>query len=108
MISDPFDADKCQVTKHLLETYIRMMELEDSTDANIFLSEAKWSVIALYKTHFMQGFSYGKEASPASTDMTTISCPPILPLSMSRYPRDIIAQFGAVMGYKAAVGALLQ
>lgn len=112
-------------TRLLFEMYLNKMaeEIKDlNGDTNMdrllnYMSNQFFSVnqsrpdpsliSGFFRKNYSMGFRYGMEESGKPFDLDNAEIerlPENLPLSLSVYPRDIIEQYAAVLGYMTATG----
>lgn len=113
LLSSHSDNASKATTKHLFSTYLQMLSDDaaknggDAYDRGLFVSVDQHGITNLFREHYKIGITHGLSETSASDTICNFDVtylPHNLPLDAENYPRDIIEQFGAVMGYLAVIG----
>lgn len=114
LLSAPEVRNNRSVTACLFSTYLQMLyERRDSSSEghlykqNLFLNKGAFDIDKLFKENYTAGVKHGLDELGKPDEIKGIDLnylPPAMPLNLGEYPREIVEQFAAVMGYMTAIG----
>lgn len=115
LISAPDVFESREITRNLFNAYRHMVLSEAPKDnfvtyeKNRFIATDEAAIKKFFQGNYMLGLMHGLNETGATDTLGSFDAayvPANLPLHILEYPKDIVEQFAAVMGYMKATGRM--